>query len=135
MNDPREYVLTNAKLVLPDQVVEQGWVAVADGHIVEFGEGAAPERGFDLEGDYLVPGLVELHTDHLESHFSPRPHVRWHALASVMAYDAQIAAAGITTVFDSLRAGSDVDVHTIGEDLITLGDAVAAGTGHRPSAR
>ncbi|MCX5495997.1 alpha-D-ribose 1-methylphosphonate 5-triphosphate diphosphatase [Kaistia dalseonensis] len=132
MYDPREYVLTNATMVLPDLVVENGWVAVADGKIVETGEGTAPERGFDLEGDYLVPGLVELHTDHLESHFSPRPHVRWHALASVMAYDAQIAAAGITTVFDSLRAGSDVDVKTIGADLLTLADAIdaARATGH-----
>ena len=47
-----------------------------------------------------MPGLVELHTDHLESHLEPRPQVRWPALARSMAYDAQIAAAGITTVFD-----------------------------------
>lgn len=132
MNDPREYVLTNATIVLPDRVVEGGWVAVADGQIVEIGEGRAPEGGFDLEGDYLVPGLVELHTDHLESHFAPRPHVRWHALSSVMAYDAQIAAAGITTVFDSLRAGSDADSTSIGEDLWKLATAIetATATGH-----
>ncbi len=24
----------------------------------------------DLEGDYLVPGLVELHTDNMEKHFA-----------------------------------------------------------------
>ena len=59
----------------------------------------------DLEGDYLVPGLVELHTDNLEKHFAPRPGVQWPSLAAVMAHDAQIAAAGITTVFDSLSLG------------------------------
>jgi len=132
MNDPSEYVLTNAVLVLPDRVVDSGWVAVADGVIAEIGEGAAPERGYDLGGDHLVPGLVELHTDHLESHFAPRPHVRWHALSSVMAYDAQIAAAGITTVFDSLRAGSDADSTSIGEDLKKLAEAIteARTSGH-----
>ena len=31
------------------------------------------ERGEDLGGDFLLPGLVELHTDHLEAHFAPRP--------------------------------------------------------------
>src|SRR5690606_30936536 len=98
----------------------------------EIGEGKAPERGLDMAGDIIVPGLVELHTDHLEAHFAPRPHVRWHALSSVMAYDAQIAAAGITTVFDSLRAGSDADSASIGTDLALLAAAIeeARATGH-----
>ena len=59
----------------------------------------------DLEGDYLVPGLVELHTDNMEKHFAPRPGVKWPSLSAVMAHDTQIAAAGITTVFDSLALG------------------------------
>ncbi len=99
-------VLANARLVLPEEVVH-GWLAVADGRILAQGEGHAPEAGLDLCGDYLLPGLVELHTDHLESHVQPRPKVRWDLLGAVLAYDAQIAAAGITTVFDSLRAGLD----------------------------
>ena len=58
-----------------------------------------------MNGDYLVPGLVELHTDHLEAHIQPRPKVRWDPMSAVLAYDAQIAASGVTTVFDSLRIG------------------------------
>jgi len=132
MTEPTEFLIENASLVLPDRVVEKGWVAVVDGRIAEIGEGDAPERGIDFAGDHLVPGLVELHTDHLEAHFAPRPHVRWHALSSVMAYDAQIAAAGITTVFDSLRAGSDADSTSIGTDLAVLASAIeeARATGH-----
>lgn len=105
--DPASYVLANARLVLRDQVIENGWVAIADGRIADFGEGAPPEKGFDLGGDTLIPGLVELHTDHLELHYTPRPAVQWPALSAVLAYDAQIAASGITTVFDSLRAGQE----------------------------
>jgi alpha-D-ribose 1-methylphosphonate 5-triphosphate diphosphatase len=116
-------LIENAELVLGDRVV-RGWLAVEDGVIAEIGEGAAPERGIDAGGDYLIPGLVELHTDHLESHFLPRPKVRWNALGAVMAYDAQIAASGITTVFDSLRAGSDLDGGGLGADLMDLGDAL-----------
>lgn len=99
-------LLANARLVLPEAVVH-GWVAVADGRILELGEGRAPEAGLDLDGDFLLPGLVELHTDHLESHVQPRPRVRWDLLGAALAYDSQIASAGITTVFDSLRAGLD----------------------------
>lgn len=120
------FVLENATLVLPDRVVEGGWIAVADGVIAEIGEGNAPERGQDVGGDYVIPGLVELHTDHIESHFMPRPHVRWHPLSAVMAYDAQIAAAGITTVFDSLRVGSDFDLQALdNDDLWQLSSALA----------
>lgn len=122
---PTDVVFSNAQLVLADQVVENGWLAVADGLIAELGEGPAPERGLDCAGDTIVPGLVELHTDNLESHYAPRPHVRWNPVGAVLAYDAQIAASGITTVFDSLRVGSDADSHQVGDDLLILADAIA----------
>ena len=117
-------VLANARLVLADRVVEHGWIAVADGRIAEIGEGSPPERGVDLGGDTLIPGLVELHTDHLETHYAPRPKVRWNPFGAVLAYDAQIAASGITTVFDSLRVGSDADSGSLGEEVWTLAAAI-----------
>jgi alpha-D-ribose 1-methylphosphonate 5-triphosphate diphosphatase len=112
-------------LILREDAIHHGWVAVSDGRIAEIGEGRAPERGHDLAGDYLMPGLVELHTDHIESHALPRPRVNWHTLAAVVAYDAQIAASGITTVFDSLRVGSDPDGGMTGPGPVALADAVA----------
>ncbi|MET7242317.1 alpha-D-ribose 1-methylphosphonate 5-triphosphate diphosphatase [Methylobacterium sp. EM32] len=121
-------ILENATLVLPDRV-QRGWLAIVDGRIAEIGEGRAPERGLDLDGDHLIPGLVELHTDHLESHYAPRPKVRWHPLGAVLAYDAQIAASGITTVFDSLRAGSDPDGSGLGPELMQLAGAIATAKG------
>lgn len=81
----RETVFANARVVLADEVVH-GTVAVSDGTIVAIEPGAAvPAGAEDLEGDHLIPGLVELHTDHLESHFAPRPGVRWDPLAAVQA--------------------------------------------------
>ena len=97
-----ELILTNARIVLADEVI-LGSVKVTDGRIADVGAPFA--GGIDLEGDYLLPGLVELHTDHLESHYAPRPGVRWNAVAAVQAHDAQVAASGITTVFDALRVG------------------------------
>lgn len=117
-------IIENARLALPDEIVP-GWVAVADGMIAEIGHGRAPERGLDLEGDLLIPGLIELHTDHLESHLKPRPKVQWPTVAALVAYDAQIAASGITTVFDSLRVGSDAEYSPFGGDLIPLMDAIS----------
>jgi alpha-D-ribose 1-methylphosphonate 5-triphosphate diphosphatase len=119
-----DLILENATLVLPDRV-QRGWLAVSDGAIAEIGAGRPPARGLDCGGDHLIPGLIELHTDHLESHYAPRPKVRWHPLGAVLAYDAQITASGITTVFDSLRAGSDPDGSGLGSELEQLAGAIA----------
>lgn len=56
----------------------------------------------DWGDDLLIPGLIDIHTDNLEKHYQPRPGATWDTIGSVMAHDAQCAAAGITTVFDSL---------------------------------
>lgn len=101
-----ELVLTNARVVTRDSVI-QGTVALRDGAIaaVESGRSALPAAE-DLAGDFLLPGLVELHTDNLERHFQPRPGVIWPSgLAAVLAHDAQVVSAGITTVFDALSVG------------------------------
>jgi alpha-D-ribose 1-methylphosphonate 5-triphosphate diphosphatase len=99
-------IFTGGRLVLRDDVVE-GTLVVRDGVIdsIEPGRSSAP-GAIDLEGDYLTPGLVELHTDRLEQHIAPRPGVRWPARAALIAQDAEMLGAGITTVFDSIAVGS-----------------------------
>jgi alpha-D-ribose 1-methylphosphonate 5-triphosphate diphosphatase len=47
-----------------------------------------------------------MHTDNMEKHFVPRPGAYWpNHLAAAIANDAQMAAAGITTVYDSICCG------------------------------
>ena len=48
-------ILSNARVVLADRVIECGWVAVENDRIVEIGEGRSPERGEDCAGDLLMP--------------------------------------------------------------------------------
>jgi alpha-D-ribose 1-methylphosphonate 5-triphosphate diphosphatase len=98
-----ETVIGNARIALADRVIDHGWLALVDGHIAEIGEGAAPAGSVDAAGDLIMPGLVELHTDHLEAHYVPRPKVFWNPIAAVISYDGQLATCGITTVLDSLR--------------------------------
>nr|WP_295891358.1 alpha-D-ribose 1-methylphosphonate 5-triphosphate diphosphatase [uncultured Devosia sp.] len=114
----------NARIVLADEVVD-GNVAVDDGLITGLASGAS-QAGEDFEGDYLIPGLVELHTDHLENHYRPRPGVFWDAMASLHAHDVQIAGSGITTVFDAVRIGSDLDMPQMREHAGMLIDAIRA---------
>jgi len=122
-------VLANARIVLADVVVENGWLAAADGLILEVGEGRSPERGEDLDGDLLLPGLVELHTDHLETHYIPRPKVFWDPVAAVVSFDGQLATSGITTVLDSLRVWREEGIEEVDGQAELLARAIAQARG------
>jgi alpha-D-ribose 1-methylphosphonate 5-triphosphate diphosphatase len=125
MSSTSDFTLANARIVLADAVIERGWVAVAGGRIAEIGEGAPPERGEDLAGDLLIPGLVELHTDHIEAHYVPRPKVHWDPMAAVVSYDAQLATSGITTVLDSVRIWREAGIQEVDGQHDVLSDAIA----------
>src|SRR3977135_1006920 len=121
-----EAILGNARIVLADRRIERGWVAVANGRIAEFGEGDAPAGSQDAAGDLIMPGLIELHTDHLEAHYMPRPKVFWDPIAAVVSYDGQLASCGITTVLDSLRVWREEGVDEVGGEASVLAAAIAA---------
>ncbi|SFT83423.1 alpha-D-ribose 1-methylphosphonate 5-triphosphate diphosphatase [Paraburkholderia aspalathi] len=99
-------LIKNARIVTPDEEFV-GVVRVENGRIDEISSGTTQARDAeDWDGDYLLPGFVELHTDNLEKHLGPRPNVTWNAESALLTHDAQVAVAGITTVFDSLAIGT-----------------------------
>jgi alpha-D-ribose 1-methylphosphonate 5-triphosphate diphosphatase len=107
MNSPiaSPTIFTNARLVLDDEVVT-GTLYSHGGTIERIDQGASAVSGaIDLQGDFLMPGMVEVHTDNFERHLMPRPKVRWDDAPALLAHDAEIAAAGITTVLDALGVG------------------------------
>ena len=126
---PRTLALINAAIVLPDEVV-RGSVLIEDGMIagIQAGDASGPFETIDLDGDYLLPGAVDLHTDNLERQVQPRSNARWPSRSALLAHDAQCVAAGITTVLDALCVGDlgfDEDrLRTCAEGIADL-DAMA----------
>jgi alpha-D-ribose 1-methylphosphonate 5-triphosphate diphosphatase len=103
---PETLTLANARLILPEGEMH-GHLTVQGGEIVAIAQGAAvPAGAIDCGGDIVAPGLVELHTDNLERHLRPRPSAHWPMRPAIAAHDAELAACGITTVFDAIRVGS-----------------------------
>ena len=98
-------IFTNAVLVLPDDVIH-GTLVMRDDMIaaIETGRSALP-AAIDLDGDYLIPGVVDVHTDNLERQVLPRSLARWPSRSAMIAHDAQCAAAGVTTILDALCLG------------------------------
>jgi len=98
--------LTNGHAITPEGKTDsllfrEGFIADAPG---------AADCEYDLEGDFLIPGLVELHTDNLEKHFMPRAGVTWPAgLSSIAAHDVHMIGSGVTTVLDAIAVGEPVN--------------------------
>ena len=104
--DTQTYCLGNAQLVLENRI-ETGSIFVSDGKIADVVLGdRLPLGAIDCQQDYVMPGLVELHTDNLERHIMPRPRVDWPHKPAILAHDGELAGCGITTVFDAMRVGS-----------------------------
>ena len=99
----KEQIYTNYLLQLPEQEL-LGTLVVRDGRIFDIQPGVVA-IGQDGDGEYLLPGLIELHTDNLERCLSPRPGVRWPIDAAASNHDRDLAAAGITTVCDAIAIG------------------------------
>lgn len=130
----RDLRVRNARIVTANAVVD-GTLSVRAGAIEAVEPGSASAKGnghdggsADWDGDYLLPGLVELHTDNVERHLLPRPGVKWPRTEAILAHDAEIAAAGITTVLDALRIGAwenETSIADYVDDLIAAIDEAA----------
>lgn len=133
-----ECVFSGGSIVLPEEILS-GSLAVAHGTIsaIDAGPSALPGR-IDLDGDLLIPGIIDLHTDNLERQVLPRATARWPSRSAMIAHDAQCASAGVTTVFDSFCVGDlgfqEERTRTFVEgvaDMDALGDAGLLKADHR----
>jgi alpha-D-ribose 1-methylphosphonate 5-triphosphate diphosphatase len=125
-------ILTNAHIILEkDEII--GTIVFDESGIIAVDEGRSSlPQATDVEGDYIAPGLIEMHTDNMEKHFMPRPGVFWpNGVSAALAHDAQMAAAGVTTVYDSICAGSIAGEKDFRRHIFAhVIDAVTEGTRH-----
>jgi alpha-D-ribose 1-methylphosphonate 5-triphosphate diphosphatase len=100
-----ETIFTNGVMVLPHEIVN-GTLTIRGETIIGVQPGGSNAPGaIDLDGDYLIPGVVDVHTDNLERQVLPRSLARWPSRSAMVAHDAQCAAAGVTTILDALCLG------------------------------
>lgn len=116
-------IINNVRMVLEQEVVS-GSLEVRDGVISSYSETPSQlPQALDGEQDWLLPGLVELHTDNLDKFFTPRPGVDWPAHSAMSSHDALMVASGITTVLDAIGVG---DVRDGGHRLDNLEKMIGA---------
>lgn len=116
-------IVNNVVLVLENEAIT-GSLEMRDGRISSFSETCSRQPdALDGEGGFLLPGLVELHTDNLDKFFTPRPKVDWPAHSAMSSHDALMVANGITTVLDAIGVG---DVRDGGHRLDNLSKMIDA---------
>ncbi len=127
---PVELTFKNARIVTPSETFE-GALHVRNGVITAIDPGHHNGPALDLEGDHLIPGLIDLHTDNFDRHVRPRNNADWPVIAALLAHDAQMVAAGITTICDSLYVGGGRSIDTlkkiIGEMRVCQGGGILRG--------
>ncbi|MES9991409.1 MAG: alpha-D-ribose 1-methylphosphonate 5-triphosphate diphosphatase [Candidatus Thiodiazotropha sp.] len=100
--------LTHARVVLRDEVLSDAAILIEDGMITAIDPLASNGyQSIDLQGKWLLPGMVDLHCDALEKEVEPRPNVHFPLTFACAQADKRNAAAGITTVYHALSFAHD----------------------------
>lgn len=117
-------IITNVQLVLENEVIN-GSIEIKDGLIRAMSDSSSQRpEAINANQSFLMPGLIELHTDNLEKYFTPRPKVNWPALSAMAAHDAQLIGSGITTVLDAIAVGDVRDGGHRQENLDKMIDTI-----------
>jgi alpha-D-ribose 1-methylphosphonate 5-triphosphate diphosphatase len=105
-------LLTNATLITPQGVQRASALFIQNGRIAALGPDDSLGDAFagevdvvDVDGAFVMPGLIDLHTDTLEKEITPRPAADFPIDVAVHELDRKLVACGITTVYHSLHFG------------------------------
>ncbi|MCX7724037.1 MAG: alpha-D-ribose 1-methylphosphonate 5-triphosphate diphosphatase [Thermodesulfovibrio sp.] len=100
----RELIIENAKVVLPDRVLDKASIKIENGLIADIREGTFKnsKNKFNAIGYLVIPGFVDIHSDALEKEIEPRPNVLFPEDIALIELDKKLSACGVTTVYHSL---------------------------------
>jgi alpha-D-ribose 1-methylphosphonate 5-triphosphate diphosphatase len=96
--------VTNAKVVTPDAVLEGASVSLAGDRIAgaSRASGSRGEGTLDAAGGYLLPGMIDLHSDAIEKQHVPRARAKFSPELVFLEMDRYFAVSGVTTGFHAL---------------------------------
>ncbi|HZY37039.1 MAG TPA: alpha-D-ribose 1-methylphosphonate 5-triphosphate diphosphatase [Mucilaginibacter sp.] len=95
------HLLTNARIVTPTENFI-GTVEIENGIISSITKDKTFNEGIDLNGQWLIPGCIDIHTDYLEKELYPRASAAFPLPFALHFMDARAAACGITMVFSAV---------------------------------
>ncbi|MDR3585407.1 MAG: alpha-D-ribose 1-methylphosphonate 5-triphosphate diphosphatase [Desulfosporosinus sp.] len=111
--------ISNAQIILPDRVIK-GHLFIEGNRISEIVEsGFSRVKGYpditmiDAEGCYVMPGIIDLHSDAIEKELQPRPNTMFPINMAFYELEKKLAVSGITTMYHSLTLSDEWGVRNI----------------------
>jgi alpha-D-ribose 1-methylphosphonate 5-triphosphate diphosphatase len=94
-----------ATIVTPNRVIANGTIEIENDRIVNISEGVPNEidqNDINAEGKWVLPGLVDSHSDAIELELEPRPDSNFPIEISFFELEKKLVGEGITTIYHSL---------------------------------
>jgi alpha-D-ribose 1-methylphosphonate 5-triphosphate diphosphatase len=102
-------LIKNAQVITPYGVVCGGSVWIEAGQIRQAGTITEPlpqtDRVIDADGAYVMPGIIDIHTDAMDAEIVPRPGADIPVAVAFRELERKMCTCGITTVYHSLHLG------------------------------
>lgn len=114
-----ETILTNARIVCPDQEIN-GTVVLEDGKIIDILSHNIPD-GMNLHGAFLIPGVIDIHSDYLERELKPRPTAQIPLELALHVTDLRALSSGLTTVCTAARIAHERETRAEQELRVDIG--------------
>ncbi|HWQ42055.1 MAG TPA: alpha-D-ribose 1-methylphosphonate 5-triphosphate diphosphatase [Desulfosporosinus sp.] len=109
----------NAQIILPERIIK-GHMLIEGNQISEVAESNFPKLKcysdvtmIDAEGCYVMPGMIDLHSDAIEKEIQPRPNTLFPIDMSFYELEKKLAVSGITTMYHSLSLSDEWGVRNI----------------------
>lgn len=102
--------IVGGNIVTPEGVIENGTIVAENGVITEISETGVSRRdpqAVDASGCWILPGMIDTHSDAIEHEMQPRPAARFPMEWSFSELERKLAAQGITTIYHSLSMWDD----------------------------
>lgn len=94
--------MIHVNVVTPGGVLENTGVTIHDGLIDRIGSVSSRGEVIDAQGAYLMPGMIDIHSDQIEQAVEPRPGSVIDIAYALQEQEKQLINHGITTMFQSL---------------------------------
>lgn len=108
------FIIKNAQIVTPDEVIAHGAVRVENGVITAILRNVDENmEGIDAQGSFLLPGIIDIHTDALDLEIVPRPGADIPIAVAFREMERKMSTCGFTTVYHSLHLGYEVAEHQL----------------------
>lgn len=97
-------LIKNGNIILPDRVDYGGSVLIGDGRILKINTADESEADevIDASGRFVMPGMIDIHSDMIESYIQPRSTALMDFSMGFMEAERVLTMCGITTMFHSI---------------------------------